>query len=454
MKTRYGFYTLTFLVIANMIGAGVFTTSGYSLASLGSPWIVILAWVVGGLIATAGAASYGMLSRVMPESGGEYLFLSRAAHPLLGYIAGWVSLLAGFSGAIAFAAVTLEQYLIPQDSRPAWLPAGGLAIAAIVLSAFVHGLRPRFGALTQNVAVILKLVLLATIFAVAAYQIYSRPPLLIDTPMGIPQETSPPAGLAPWGWVYAFAGSLVWISLSYSGFNAAVYVAGEVDNPQRVIPRSLIAGTILVAVIYILLNAIFVLGPPADQIAGQAEVAAIAAHWLGGAKLEEFVRWTISLCLLTSVFSMMMAAPRVYAKMADDGLLPRWLKFQGDSPWAATIAQAIVAIGLVLMSDLQGLLTYLGLTLSLSAACSVGCLFLPGIRRQLRGGHSAENDWRFHNGYLAAPAFYILATLVSATIMTGNRPQDILGTLVTFAVGGLAYAVARYSQPDRKNLVP
>jgi amino acid transporter len=463
MKTRYGFYTLTFLVIANMIGAGVFTTSGYSLASLGSPWIVILAWVVGGLIATAGAASYGMLSRVMPESGGEYLFLSRAAHPLLGYIAGWVSLLAGFSGAIAFAAVTLEQYLIPQELRPAWLPGGGLAIAAIILSALVHGLRPRFGALTQNVAVLLKLILLATIFTVAAYQIASTPASLNVTPSELSQHAAGQEGLVPWGLIFAFAGSLVWISLSYSGFNAAVYVAGEVENPQHVIPRALITGTILVAVIYVLLNAIFVLGPPADQIAGQAEVAAIAAHWLGGARLEEFVRWTISLCLLTSVFSMMMAAPRVYAKMAEDGLLPGWLRFQGDSPWSATIAQAIVAIGLVLMSDLQGLLTYLGLTLSLSAACSVGCLFLPGIQQQLRSQRPAKNDSApnglengleksgsvFRHWHLAAPAFYLLATLLSAAIMTSKRPQDLIGTLVTFAVGAIAYAIARYRQAGR-----
>lgn len=437
MKTRYGFYTLTFLVIANMIGAGVFTTSGFSLASLGSPWIVIFAWLVGGLIATAGAASYGLLSRVMPESGGEYLFLSRAAHPMLGYIAGWVSMLAGFSGAIAFAAVTLEEYLLPDEFRPGWLPTGGLAITAILLSALLHGIRPSFGAITQNLAVVLKLILLAAIFGFAAVQISSSSNLTGEVLESAPAVTGD-SSMAPLALVFAFASSLVWISLSYSGFNAAVYVASEVDNPGQVIPRALVCGTIVVTVIYVLLNAVFVLGPPPDQIVGRADVAAVAARSLGGSWLEEFVRWTISLCLLTSVFSMMMAAPRVYAKMADDGLMPSWLKFRGDSPWAATITQAIVAIVLVLLSDLQGLLTYLGLTLSLSAACSVACLFLPNIRRQLSSLSPAVK--RHH---LVAPAFYICATLVAAIIMTGIKPGNIIGTVVTFSFGAIAFVVAQ-----------
>lgn len=437
MKPRYGFYTLTFLVVANMIGAGVFTTSGYTLASLGSPWIVILAWGVGGLIATAGAASYGLLSRVMPESGGEYLFLSRAAHPMLGYIAGWVSMLAGFSGAIAFQAVTLEEYLLPDEFRPGWLPKKSLAITAILLSALLHGIRPSFGAMTQNLAVVLKLVLLAAIFGFAAVQMSSSSNMTSET-LESAAATTGDASIAPLALVFAFAGSLVWISFSYSGFNAAVYVASEVGNPGRVIPRALVCGTILVALIYVLLNAVFVLGPPPDQIVGRADVAAVAARSLGGSGLEDFVRWTISLCLLTSVFSMMMAAPRVYAKMADDGLMPGWLKFQGGSPWAATVTQAVVAIILVLLSNLQGLLDYLSLTLSLSAACSVACLFLPNIRLELRSLKPAVKPHHF-----VLPLFYILATLVAAIIMASREPANIIGTVITFSVGAIAYAIAK-----------
>ena len=453
MKKHYGFYTLTFLVIANMIGAGVFTTSGFALADLHDPWIVILAWIVGGVIAIAGAISYGMLSRLMPESGGEYLFLTQAAHPLLGYIAGWVSLVAGFSGAIALAAVALESYLIPETVRPAGLPLGVIAIAAIIISSLMHGFRPVLGALIQNTVVATKLMLLIVIVTVGGYLLLQQggadlgiapntAAATIETDLVLNEQASASVvNPDPLRIIFLFAGSLVWISLSYSGFNAAVYVASEVNDPQRVIPRALVTGTMVVVVGYVLLNAIFVLGAPYDAIAGQENVAAIAAGELGGVWFEEFVRWTIVLCLLTSVFSMMMAAPRVYAKMADDGLLPRMLSFQGDQPLNATAVQAVIAIGLVLVSDLQGLIKYLGLTLSLSAACSVACLFLPASRRKL-----SEQSSPLSRLWYLPPAFFIIATTVAAAMMTYMDPYQAIGTLLTFSIGTLAYFVSLYQR--------
>jgi APA family basic amino acid/polyamine antiporter len=428
MKTHPGFWTLTFLVVANMIGAGVFTTSGFSIQSLGSPELVVWAWIFAGLIALAGAFSYGQLVKAMPESGGEYLFLSRSVHPLLGFIAGWVSLIAGFSGAIAFAATTLEEYAIP--ARPDWLPAGLVAVLSIVLAGAFHGLRPQVGALLQNAIVLLKLLLLVGILAFAASKFSDL------TSGGHLDLSSRPTGLAL---ASAFAGSLVWISLSYSGFNAAVYLAGEVDDMKRVVPRSLLVATGTVMIFYVLLNAIFVYANPMDVIAGQTDIAAITAKTLGGPVFEAFVRWTIVACLLTSVFSMMMAAPRVYAKMAEDGLLPKALRFdhgQEASPRTATLLQVGLAVLLVWVSTLQGLLAYLGLTLSLCAACSVACLFLPAVR-QGRGWHWTD----------LIPAFYLISTLVSAVMLTVSKPQQLLGTVVTFSAGAVTYfLVAQRSQ--------
>lgn len=430
MIKKYGFWTLTFLVIANMIGAGVFTTSGYSLADLGSPQRVLLAWVVGGVIALAGAMSYGMLARSMPESGGEYLFLSRAAHPLLGFIAGWVSLIAGFSGAIAFAATALESYVVPENLRPAWLPANVVAVGVIVLAGAFHGLRPRLGATTQNIAVVLKLFLLTTILLFAAFQMFGA-----NSTWNLPAEVSPEPAAA-WTSIVAFAGSLVWISLSYSGFNAAVYVSSEVAEAGRVVPRAMVAGTLATTVLYVLLNAVFVYAAPPQDIVGRPDVAAVAASALGGSRFALLVRATIALGLLTSVLSMMMAAPRVYAKMADDGLMPNWLQFRGDAPVRATVAQMFLAILLVLVSSLQGLLSYLGLTLSLSAALSVCCLFLPAIRRTLP---NASPMW------LAFPLFYVSATFVIALVGTYNNPWQLLGTALTFLAGALMYGLVSSS---------
>jgi APA family basic amino acid/polyamine antiporter len=423
MKT-FGIWTLTFLVIANMIGAGVFTTSGFSLADLGSPHLVVLAWAVGGAIAVAGAFSYGMLVNAMPESGGEYLFLSRAMHPVFGYIAGWVSLIAGFSGAIAFAATAFESYFLPERVRPSWLPGGVVAVSVIFLAGAFHGLKPRAGAIAQNTVVLLKLGLLATVLVFAATKL---PTGTWDGFYANERE------LTGWTLASAFARSLVWISLSYAGFNAAVYVAGEVENAKRIVPKALAAGTAIVVVLYVLLNSVFVYASLPESIAGKPDVAAIAAHSLGGAGFETFVRGTIAVCLLTSVSSMIMAGPRVYAKMADDGLMPQRLRFQGDTPLSATALQVALAVALVLVSNLQGLLSYLGLTLSLSAAFSVCCLFLPSVRTRPLS----------HPLHLI-PAFYVACTLVAAVLMTVSNPWQLVGTAITFFIGSMAYVYARF----------
>jgi APA family basic amino acid/polyamine antiporter len=421
-------WTLTFLVVANMIGAGVFTTSGYALQDLGTPQRVIAAWAIGGIIALAGAWSYGQLARAMPESGGEYLFLSRAAHPLVGFIAGWVSLIAGFSGAIAFAATALESYAVPADHRPSWLPQDVVALGVVVLGGVVHGARAYGGALLQNVAVMLKLALLVGFIGLAA----ARLPEFTSH-----SEALPGAPVDSWATVAAFATSLVWISLSYSGFNAAVYVAGEARDASRSVPAALMIGTSIVLVLYVLLNAIFVFAPPPEQVAGVEDIAAVSAGWIGGPQLGTAVRGGIALALLTSVLSMVMSAPRVYAKMADDGLMPRFLKFQGSTPRGAIIAQVLIASVFILFSSLQDLLSYLGLTLSLCAAMSVSCLFLPWARRGLSLG-------RFLVTRLPA-AIYVIATLITAVIMTINRPEQLVATILTFSLGAVVYLMVRPS---------
>lgn len=399
----FGLWTLTFLVVANMIGAGVFTTSGFTLASLGDPRLVLLAWLIAGLIALCGAFSYGLLIQRMPLSGGEYIFLSKAVHPFAGFAAGWVSLLAGFSGAIAFAAVALESYL--PGNFPAKLPAAGV----IVLGALLHGAKRWLGAGVQNAAVTLKLLLLAVFLGWGAFSIdwssESTRSFQLD------------------GGALSFAQALVWISLSYSGFNAAVYVAGEATS-SRVVARALLLGTGLVVLLYILLNATFVLGAPVSEITGQADIAARAARWIGGAGFEGFTRVVISLALVTSVLSMMMAGPRVYGKMAEDGVIPKIFILREDHVWPAVLLQMSLALLLVFAGSLTELLSYLGLTLSLSATVAVSSLFL---------GHRVR-------GWLALPpALFVIATLISVTLLIVHDPWQALGTAITLGLGALAY---------------
>ena len=295
-----------------MIGAGVFTTSGFAMGDLGSPAYVLAAWLVGGIVALMGAFSYGALARLIPLSGGEYIFLSRSIHPLVGFIAGWVSLLAGFTGAIAYAAITFEAYLTPLFGD-AFLPSKLLATLVILAAVFIHGLRVKGGAIIQNMAVILKLALLSGFILFAFF--WTMP----STWEGVAAyQGSAPATFS----ITAFSLTLMWVSFSYSGFNAAVYIAGEVDNAGTLVPRAMVYGTLVTLVVYVLLNTIFVFAPVPASIAFQQDVAAVAAEVLGGEGLALLVRLIIIVALFTSVSAMVMIGPRVYARMAEDGLMP------------------------------------------------------------------------------------------------------------------------------------
>ncbi len=422
-KDRFGLPTLTALVIGNMIGAGVFTTSGFALADLGSPHWVMLGWLVGGVIALCGALSYGGLARYFAESGGEYLFLARVLHPAVGFLAGWVSLLAGFTGAIAFAALAFESYLA--YLFPAWLPAGSIAIGTILVFTLLHSIQVSLGAISQNFIVALKLLLLVVFLFFAARG----------------QSASAAPSVSSAFSLTAFAGSLVWISLSYSGFNAAIYIAGEARDPAKTVPRAMWLGTVITMAFYLALNAVFVYLPAYQTVAGKEDVAAVAAQSIGGDALALFVRAIIALALITSVSAMMMAGPRVYARMADDGIFPRLFQFRGDSPRAAIWLQAVLVVLVIMLSSVKGLLTYLGFTLSLCAALTVASLFV--LRRR-------EGKAVVVTGYPFTPALYVGATVLFAALAVKRNPWEVLGAALTILSGLAVY----YLSKARRNRPP
>jgi APA family basic amino acid/polyamine antiporter len=415
-RSGFGFWTLVFLVVANMVGAGVFTTSGFLLESMGDSRLVLLAWLLGGFIAICGALSYGLLAERIPVSGGEYAYLTRSGFPFAGFVAGWVSLLAGFSGAIAFAALALESHL--PGNHPEKVP----AILVVILGAALHGRRRLLGAGAQNVTVILKMILVATIIVVGFMSLTS------SSWPGLKPHNPPSLSQLP-----LFAEALVWISLSYSGFNAAVYVAGESSSPQTV-RRALVTGTAVVTLMYVLLNALFVCAPPASEVSGKEDVAALAAGWIGGPSFEGFVRLVISLALLTSVLAMMMTGPRVYGKMAEDGILPQIFIIRPDRVGPPVILQMALALLLILSGNLRDLLGYLGLTLSLCAAVSVLCLFRKGRQESIQG-------WQ-----VVPPLLFCGATLGVAILLVWRDPGQALGTIITIAAGAVAYFFLGASQ--------
>jgi len=408
-----------------MIGAGVFTTSGFALADLGRREAVLLAWLIGGGIALCGALSYAALASRIPGNGGEYLFLSRALHPLVGFLAGWVSLFAGFTAPIAVAAHGLEAYL--GASIGPLLPPGVLGASAIVVCGLAHGLDRSAGLRLQDVAVAVK------ILAILLFIVLGAGVLIGAGGPGSPPELAEVAAESVS--LPAFAVTLVWISFAYSGWNAAVYVAGELEEPERTLPRALILATLGVTGIYVALNAVFLWSAPIAALSGKAEVGAIAAEALAGAGARAALSGVVALGLVTSISAMVMVGPRVYAQMASDGLFPKRLVSQGEVPRGAIALQVALALVAFFIGELRDLLLYAGFLLGLSAATTVACLFLPSMRPGPGESKVLGMPW--------IPALFIVATLGSAGFTLVRQPLQAGVGLATLVVGAGVYRILR-----------
>jgi len=374
---------------------------------------------VGGLLAVCGALSYGALARRIPESGGEYTFLTATLHPLAGFLAGWVSLLAGFTAPIAAAALGMQAYLSPvldPGIRPEWIGTG-----AILMAGLMHGLRLREGVVFQNAAVAVKLMAIAVFVGLGVARL---PSTAAPAPPPVPLDLG------------AFAVTLVWVSFAYSGWNAAVYVAAEVKAPERNLHRSLLLATGVVMAAYLALNAVFLYGAPASALAGQADVGAVAAEHLGGPGLRAAISILVSLALFTSVSSNVMAGPRVYARMAEDGVFPRVFGRQADVPGPAVALQVALAIIVVWFTGLAQLLGYIGFTLGISAAATIVGLLL--LRRR-------EGPERVPvPGYPWIPILFVTVTAAISVYLAARRPVEALWGLATVASGLPVYAWLRW----------
>jgi len=423
-QPQFGIWTLAALVVANMIGVGVFTSSGFSLGSLGNPGRVMLAWWLCGVWAISGALAYGALVSRLPMSGGEYLFLSRFVHPSVGFLAGWISLIAGFTAPIALAAKGAAIYGAGNQSPfNQQLIAAGVIVAATCC--YLAGVT--IGARIQNSIVAIKLVLLAVIIAIA-FSVTSTNgwrggPLPDQDPSWLPTSLQ--------AWI-VLLGSMSWVALSYTGFNAAVYVAGEARDAAKTVPRAMLRATIVVTVIYLLLNSVFVYAPAPELIANQEVVAAIVAKLIGGNAFESLVRVTITLAMVTSVFSMLLTGPRVYQKMAEDGVMPKLFDSAGRSPYMATLFQALLSIVALFAADLLELMTYLGLTLSACGGLAVMSLWW--VRRRLPAAKPLQ--W-WEN---IALTVYMCITVAILAAASQAQTDKFVAMLITFGVGILFYA--------------
>ncbi|HUJ61868.1 MAG TPA: amino acid permease [Kofleriaceae bacterium] len=427
------------IVVANMIGTGIFISTGFQAASIHDPLTILVAWVVGGVIALCGASCYAELGSMMPEAGGEYVYLREAYHPVAGFVSGWVSLTAGFSAPIAAAALTFAGYfatLLPAFAGAATQKI--VAIALIVAITGLHSFDTKVGGWVQAAFTATK-VLLITVFIVAG---------LCSGNGDWSHFHFQHGGLSNIG-TSAFAIALMYVSFAYSGWNAAAYIASDVKKPARTLPRSLLLGTGIVMALYVLLNVVYFYAVPSDGLAGVLAVGDKAARTLFGDGAGRLITSLIALALVSAVSAMVMAGPRVYAAMAEDRALPPQLAWHSARgvPSVAVIAQGVIAIGFVLAMNPAQLIEFVGFTLAISAAFTVAAVFVM----RLRGARAAYRTF----GYPVTPIVFIAASAWIAYAQIRVHPLASLIVGMVLAVGAALYVVLRpASPPPAKPVLP
>jgi APA family basic amino acid/polyamine antiporter len=422
-----GVVTATSLVVSSMIGTGVFTAAGFVAGYIPSAIGGLVCWVVAGLAALSGALAYAELGAAYAESGGEYLFLSRLVHPSVGFLSAFVSLIVGFSAPLAAIAIAFGEYLsvfVPS------VPPKASGALLIVLMSLLNVRSVTLGARFQNgttfgkIALILLFVILGAVSADATH-------LSGGAPLA---EVLPTSG---------FALGLLFVSFSYTGWQAAIYVAGEVTEPARVLPRALVGGTLVVTLLYVALNAVFLAAAPLDALTGEVKVGHIAAGHLfgeGGAKLLSAV---IAIGLVSTVGAIAITGPRVYEAVGRDfpALAILAARRPGEGPRNAVAIQGVLALAMLFITRFRELMVYMGFTLSLFSALSVSSLFVLRRRR-------IERPFSMP-GYPLLPILYI--ALMGWMVVSGIRrePEAALYALGTLVLGLLLYLVANRDGSER-----
>ena len=415
------FLTGTAIVIANMVGTGVFTSLGFQVMNIQSGFALLMLWLVGGLIALCGAVCYGELAAAMPRSGGEYHYLSQIYHPALGFLSGWVSATVGFAAPTALAALALGKY-----AKSVWpdLQSDWLSVAVVLVLTLVHGSSTRVGSRLQVVITAVKVVVVV-VFIGAGMVIGEGQPISFA-----PDKASWQALLSP-----AFAVSLVYVSYAYSGWNAAVYVTGEIENPKRNLSRILLAGTALVLLLYVGLNYVFLRSTPIAGLKGQLEVGFVAATSLLGPIGGRIMGGMIAALLISTISSMVFAGPRIVQTMGEDIPALHFLapKSRAGVPVRALLLQTAITLAFILKPGFQGVLVYAGFVLNLFTFLTVLGLFIlrwrqPDLPRPYRA-------W----GYPITPLIFLGLSGWTLFFIFQDKPIESRYGLATLGVGLLVY---------------
>ena len=428
--------TATCIVVANMVGTGIFTSLGFQVGGLPSGFAIMALWAVGGGCALCGALSYAELGAALPRSGGEYHFLGKIYHPAVGFLAGWVSATVGFAAPVALAAMAFGKYLtgvipgMPSIAFPRGYacPAETYVALLIVLIVTLFLLRDvRVGSAFQNASTLLKVALILVVVGAGVLVTQAQPVSFLPVAGDGRLIVSAP-----------FAVSLVYVMYAYSGWNASTYIVGEVRDPARTIPLSVGCGTLAVVLLYLALNAVFLHTTPAEEMKMKVEVGLIAGTHIFGAAGAKIMAGLICAGLVSSVSAMMWIGPRVTMAMGEDLPALRALarKTARGIPVTATLVQFAIVVALLLTSTFDKVLTYVQFSLQFCSFLTVlGVLVLrrtqPALPRPYR-------TW----GYPFTPLFFLAITAWMLMHIWRSNPRESLWGLATMALGLGVYFLA------------
>ena len=417
--------TATAIVVADMVGVGVFTSLGFQVIDINSGFALLLLWVVGGIVAICGALSYAELAAMLPRSSGEYNFLRRIYHPAFGFVAGWLAATVGFAAPVALAAMAFGVYF---KSIVPGAPSLLLGFCVTWLAAMVHLGGVRLGSAYHNVWTALKLLLILA-FVIAGFALGDSQPISFwPRSTDLPQIAGAP-----------FAISLVFVMYSYSGWNAATYIVGELKDPVRNVPRALFVGTGIVIVLYVCLNAVFLMTTPIKELAGQLDVAIIAGKHIFGDIGGRIVGALICLGLVSSISAMTWIGPRVAMTMGEDMPLFRLFsrRSKNNAPVPAIILQVAISNVLLLTQSFEAVLDFIQFSITFCSFFTVlGLIKMrithPDLPRPYRA-------W----GYPVTPIIFLSVTLFMMYYLVVNRPLQSLGGVAMMLAGLVVYYISR-----------
>ena len=415
---QIGWTSAAAIVVANMVGTGAFTVLGLQLTELQNSWTILSLWIIGGLVALFGAFSYAEIGTHLPRSGGEYYFLSRIYHPLLGYLSGWVSLTVGFAASIALSAMAMGAYL----EKFSYWDEKTIAAGTILLITLIHSMNLSISRNFQNSFTLLKLALIV-LLVLAGFAIVPQESAF-DWSNTWQEEVAAPS----------YAVSLVYVTYAYSGWNAAAYIIGEIKQPRVNLPRALIGGTLVVSVLYILLQVVFLRQAPLEALQGKEEVGQVVGNYLFGYRGGMAVSFSIAFLLISSISAMVWVGPRVVRAMADDHKIWKFLARDNRAgiPVRAIWLQSGISIFLILTSSFREVLLYSGFVLQLFTTLAVAGVFV--IR--FRGG---KQPFYRSPGFPLFQIIYLGISIWILVFLLHSKPRESLLGLVNLLLGTISF---------------